>query len=216
MKRLIQTARVISRLAHHGQKYGNGEDYFAYHINGVADEVALHWGPEHWAVAVALLHDTFEDTAVTANDLNQLGIPTRVIKAVETLTRREDEAYFSYVQRVKSEGTDVAISVKKADIEFNLAESQDHPKRLERYTKALAIIDGSLIVGTQSLEISWVSESGMLWMPWGNSQVEIGETVTLHRSNRTPMEFVISEINQETFTFPKHKVRTTLKCGPQS
>jgi len=74
-------------------------------------------------VAVALLHDTIEDTWVTAEYLDQAGFSSLIIHAVEAISKREGEAEESYASRVASDY--MALRVKWAD----LADNSD-PKRL--------------------------------------------------------------------------------------
>ena len=78
---------------------------------------------------VALLHDTLEDTALTANDLKREGFSNEIINAIKTLTHDFDEDYFSYVQRVGN--NEIARKVKIKDLEHNMDLS-----RLNNVTKA--------------------------------------------------------------------------------
>lgn len=68
--------------------------------------------------AVGFLHDVVEDTHITLQDLTDLGFPTEVTDAVEALTRREEERYFDYIQRVSRNR--IAHAVKIADLKDNM------------------------------------------------------------------------------------------------
>lgn len=53
--------------------------------------------------AIAVGHDLFEDTAVSASTLrDELGIPERVIAGIEALTKRKGEPLEAYLARVKA------------------------------------------------------------------------------------------------------------------
>ena len=64
-----------------------------------------------------------------------------MVADVDTLTRREGETYFAYIDRVRS-GSDTARRVKLADIEDHLARS-DHigPSLIRRYMRAAELLN---------------------------------------------------------------------------
>ena len=66
---------------------------------------------------IAILHDTIEDTDVTAEYLLEKGIPKHIVEAVQLLTKPEDEEYESYLRRVKE--NPLAKRVKLADLANN-------------------------------------------------------------------------------------------------
>ena len=66
---------------------------------------------------IAILHDTIEDTDVTAEYLLEKGIPKHIVEAVQLLTKPEDEEYESYLRRVKE--NPLAKQVKLADLANN-------------------------------------------------------------------------------------------------
>lgn len=136
----IAAAKVVARLAHRGQRDKAGRDYFQ-HVCRVANHVV----PRH--KAAAYLHDVVEDTDVTLDDLRALGFREGVIGAVDALTRRPEEAYFEYLQRLIGTARHTAIAVKLADIEDHLDATGARPRRAEisaslvrRYEKALAML----------------------------------------------------------------------------
>ena len=69
-------------------------------------------------VAVAYLHDTLEDTLITADDLRTAGISEDVIKAVIAITKTEDTNYFQYIKDVKENS--LSRVVKIADLKHNM------------------------------------------------------------------------------------------------
>lgn len=122
---------------HKPQKDKNGDNYYKHPI-----AVAGYFFQERdiEAAIVALLHDLVEDTSVTMDYIyNQY--PTSIAKAVDDITRREDETYKQYVKRcIKNP---LARRVKKQDVLDNLRPERmfkDAP--LERYHWTLAAIQG--------------------------------------------------------------------------
>ena len=76
----VKVAFEIASKAHKGQKDKAGMDYIE-HPKKVAGFVQLRTEK-----ATAYLHDVLEDTAVTANDLLDQGIPIEVVEAVPVET----------------------------------------------------------------------------------------------------------------------------------
>jgi (p)ppGpp synthase/HD superfamily hydrolase len=69
-------------------------------------------------IMAALLHDTIEDTAMTAEVLRDEGFPPVVIECVIALTRVEGETYEEFILRCKQ--NPMARRVKLADLRHNL------------------------------------------------------------------------------------------------
>ena len=88
-------ALAIGALA--GQTRWNGDPYVSHPMR-VGAMVA---GYGALAVGAALLHDVVEDTAITLEDLWELGFPAPLVVAVDALTRRPDETYDSYIRRIR-------------------------------------------------------------------------------------------------------------------
>lgn len=91
---------------------------------------------------VAVLHDVVEDTDITLGDLRERGFSEEVINAVDALTRRNDETYEEFTERVAP--NPLARAVKIEDLRDNLdltrvqSLSEDGVNRIHRYHKALA------------------------------------------------------------------------------
>lgn len=95
------------------------------------------------AQMVGLLHDIVEDTKVTEDVLRFNGYEPYIIDAVHALTRKINEPYFEYIQRVKD--NHLAARVKIADAGHNLGRCQDKmdefgslAKKYEKVLKELA------------------------------------------------------------------------------
>lgn len=85
---------------------------------------------------VGLLHDIIEDTDTTLDEL-----PEDIRVDISTLTRRSDETYFEYINRIKNYGSNRAITVKLYDIKDHLQQKDTLSKSLEnRYLKARDIL----------------------------------------------------------------------------
>lgn len=89
---------------------------------------------------VALLHDIVEDTEVTLDDLREIGYSKEIVDAVDILTHRKGFTHDQYIDKVIGSNNQLAIKVKKADVEDNKDENrlseleEETQKRLkERY-----------------------------------------------------------------------------------
>ena len=111
MNSVFETALEIALKAHKGQVDKNGVAYILHplEVAGLLDTLELK--------TIAVLHDTIEDTDVTAECLLEKGIPKHIVEAVQLLTKPEDEEYESYLRRVKE--NPLAKQVKLADLANN-------------------------------------------------------------------------------------------------
>ena len=142
-----------AREAHKGQKYGNGKDYFEYHILGVAEyakqEAEAHQLSPVIAEMVAILHDILEDTDTKLSDLIILLVKhygsgrtyETVLDAVKQITKEKDEGYYQYIKRLNNE---YALIVKAADLAFNIENSYKGHKKLDLYMFAVETIGRKL------------------------------------------------------------------------
>ena len=53
------------------------------------------------AQVVALLHDTVEDSDISLDDVRAVGIPEVIVEAVDAITKRPNEDYDRYLERVQ-------------------------------------------------------------------------------------------------------------------
>lgn len=126
-------ASSIAERVHATQKRRTGEPYMS-HIKEVVDGVS---SPE--ARMVAYLHDTMEDGGITSEQLRAEGIPERVIKAVNALTRpppaEQKMTYQEYIEQIVKPN-ELARQVKISDLRSNLKDN-DNPGQVKRYERAL-------------------------------------------------------------------------------
>lgn len=115
---LLHLAAHAARIAHFGQVDKQGRDYCRFHVRPVVDRLRI-FGADETAMAAGWLHHVIEDTDFTATTLRTAGIPEDVIEIVEVLTRRPDETYRDYIDRVADHPR--AREVKLADNAVNLA-----------------------------------------------------------------------------------------------
>ena len=88
-------------------------------------------------MTVGLLHDIIEDTNTTLDEL-----PEDIRIDIATLTRRSDETYFEYINRIKNNGSKRAITVKLCDINDHLNQKDTLKDSLKkRYLKAQEILN---------------------------------------------------------------------------
>lgn len=95
---------------------------------------------------IGILHDVVEDSDLTIDDLIHFGFSSFIIEAIDSLTRREDEKYFEYIDRVLTNND--ATYIKYLDLEDNMDEKRigkldpkTRQRLLNKYNKAKSIID---------------------------------------------------------------------------
>ena len=97
---------------------------------------------------VALLHDIIEDTSCSAAQLREFGFDDEIIAAVVAMTKRHNEDYFQYIQRVSS--NDIACKVKIYDLEDNMdvrrlkSFSDKDSERLRKYWYCWKFLKGEI------------------------------------------------------------------------
>ena len=109
---MLEKADEFACEVHNGQTDKSGKDYIG-HPRRVSERCR---GKK--AKIVALLHDTIEDTFVTADYLKEYGFSNDVIEAVLALSRQENETYAQFIMRASK--NEIAKEVKIADLEDNL------------------------------------------------------------------------------------------------
>ena len=134
----IEDAIILAINAHKGIKQRNGTPYILHPLTLMAQ---FHTEAEQMA---AVLHDVIEDTEVTLDDLRAAGYPSAVVEALDLLTRRDDETYEAFIERIKPNR--LARQVKIADLEHNMnvrrlpTISEQDARRLEKYRQAWFVL----------------------------------------------------------------------------
>lgn len=139
----LEKAIAIAATAHQGQVDTGGSPYILHPLR-----VMLKMSTDVERI-VAVLHDVLEDTNVTEEFLREVGVNDTLIQAIDSVTRREDESYKSFIVRANS--NPIGRVVKIADIEDNMDLSriptltQKDYDRIEKYRKALQVLQGLVI-----------------------------------------------------------------------
>ena len=95
---------------------------------------------------VALLHDVVEDSDISLDELGEMGFSSKVIDAVDSVSRRDGESYEDFIRRCSA--NDVGRAVKLHDLEDNMDISRleklsgDDIRRLSKYHKAYMFLKG--------------------------------------------------------------------------
>ena len=134
----LDTAVIIAAQAHQGQKDRYGVNYILHPLR-----VMLRFESETEMI-VAILHDVIEKTEWTLKKLREQGFNDTVLKAVNLLTRQDEQPYMEYIEKLK--GNRIARRVKIADIEDNMNPrrmgtlSDENLEKLARLHKAWIIL----------------------------------------------------------------------------
>jgi ribosomal protein S18 acetylase RimI-like enzyme len=136
---LLNRAITLAAEHHDGQVDKGGEPYILHPLRVMqaakTDEEKI----------VAVLHDIVEDTNYSMDDLQKDGFSQDVIEAIGYLTRKFEETYDEFIQRIRR--NPLATKVKLLDIADNMNldripnPTQEDYERLEKYTKAIGILN---------------------------------------------------------------------------
>lgn len=143
-KNLVE--KTISRIKewHKGQMYGNNHYYT--HCIDVAN-YGKYFFKEEWTedcFIAALLHDTIEDTNVTANTLKELGYNQNIINIVLLLTKDNNANYQENINKIIDSKNREAMMVKYCDNHVNFTGDKNdwtQKKKIKsqiKYAKSMA------------------------------------------------------------------------------
>jgi (p)ppGpp synthase/HD superfamily hydrolase len=142
MQQLFEKAIAIALKAHQGQKDKAGAPYLLHVLRVMMSMEKMD------EKIVALLHDVVEDSETTIEDFTKAGFPLKILKAVELLTKTDNQPYEDYIQRMKK--NPIAKAVKMADLKDNLNTNRlkklsDSDKlRIKKYKQALKTLNSQL------------------------------------------------------------------------
>ena len=94
----------------------------------------------------AVLHDVLEDTAITPDQLKEMGFSETVLEALDSVTKRAGETYEDFVRRAALHP--IGKKIKLADLRDNMDLSRlekitdNDIRRVKKYHSALKIIKG--------------------------------------------------------------------------
>ena len=94
----------------------------------------------------AVLHDVLEDTAITPDQLKEMGFSETVLEALDSVTKRAGETYEDFVRRAALHP--IGKKIKLADLRDNMDLSRLEKitdkdiRRVKKYHSALKIIKG--------------------------------------------------------------------------
>ena len=120
------------------------------HSKRVEASVAARSGALILDAVVALCHDVLEESTLTRDELAEM-VGESAANSVQILTRRKDEEYSSYIQRIIASGDERAMLVKYYDLRDNIARcSGQHGGEINaalagRYDTAACLIATALV-----------------------------------------------------------------------
>lgn len=112
LTRALDEAIILATRSHSKQKDLGGMPYILHPLRVMSN---CHDIKEK---IVGVLHDVIEDTDVTLDDLRDMGFSEEIIDAVDAISRRLDEKYSDYINRLSK--NPIAVNVKIEDIKDNL------------------------------------------------------------------------------------------------
>ena len=134
----IEQAISIALAAHKGQRDKANAPYILHPLR------LMHQCSTPEEMIVALLHDVVEDSELELADLQKMGFSSKVISAVDCLTKRACESYDSFIARVCLNKLATSIKIKDIEDNMNLNRleniSDKDIERLKKYHNALKIL----------------------------------------------------------------------------
>ena len=130
----LEESIMLAVRAHKGQKDKAGAPYILHPLR-----LMLRMETDTERI-VAVLHDVVEDSPYSFEALSKAGYPPEIISALDCLSRRENEPYDTFIERVKT--NPLTRKVKLADLEDNMdikrfkTMTEKDLKRLDAYRKA--------------------------------------------------------------------------------
>lgn len=109
---LLGRAVAIAAQAHQTQTDKAGAPYILHPLR------IMMRGQTELEQLVGVLHDVVEDSDWTLDQLAAEGFPDEVIAALDALTRRPEESYDQFLDRVVQHA--IAVKVKQYDLEDNM------------------------------------------------------------------------------------------------
>ena len=134
MNQLLEKAISIAVDSHSGQVNDKAQPYVLHPLRMMFKAVTIE------EKIIAVLHDVIEKTTIDLEYLRSAGFSDRIVLAIDALSRRPQESYDKYIDRVRE--NKLAIKVKIIDLDdnissLNLGESQNiESDKFLKYQKA--------------------------------------------------------------------------------
>lgn len=133
MDNLLERAVRLAAKVHKGQ-VDRFEKPYILHVMRV-----MMRGQEFDEQVLGALHDVLERSELTMSELEKKGFPPRVLKALDAITRRADETYEQYIDRVVEDSLAIRVKINDLADKMDLLHvEQLDPSDLKRYNKQLA------------------------------------------------------------------------------
>lgn len=140
---LLESAIRLAAKVHKGQLDRFGKPY-VLHVMRV-----MMRGHDLEEQVLGALHDILERSTLTLADIEKKDYPARVVKALDHITRRKDEDYEGYIERVMEDG--LAMRVKLHDLadkmdllhvdELSMADLKRYNKQLAAYHRLKRLVE---------------------------------------------------------------------------
>lgn len=144
----IESAYLVAKKAHAGQKRKSGEDYIAHPV--AVAEILCGIGADEVSIIAALLHDTVEDTALTSEDVGrEFGEEVRfLVESITKISKAEfagskKEREVANLKKMLTGGVidERALAIKLADRLHNMRTLAGHEKPEKRMQIAKITLD---------------------------------------------------------------------------
>ena len=132
MDHLLETAIRLAAKVHRGQLDRFGKPY-VLHVMRV-----MMGGEDFDEQVLGALHDVLERSDLTMSDLEKKGFSPRILKALDHITRRADETYEQYIDRVVEDNLAIRVKINDLADKMDLRHvDQLDDSDLKRYNKQL-------------------------------------------------------------------------------
>lgn len=166
---MLEKAILIATKAHQGQIDKAGQPYILHPLR-----VMMNCETDVEKIC-AVLHDVVEDTTITLDNLKEDGFSEDILEVVDLLTRRSDESYDEFIERIY--GNETACKVKLADLRDNMDLCRiENPtdadySRIDKYVIAVEKINNVLFPNAnEQLDVYEIEINGCVTLPKSESE----------------------------------------------
>lgn len=152
----MNLALIILGSALYGAKQWSGDDYAEHPLT-----VGMTKTRSNTKQIIGILHDVVEDSDWTLDDLRAAGFSERIVRGVDSVTKRPGEEYLEFIERCSHNGD--GIDVKINDLEHNSTHTRNKSLLTERqigkqniyilsYNYLVAVKKGEIAAGSSILD----------------------------------------------------------------